>query len=168
MYIPRGQWYDYWTNNLVTGGKEIWVDTKFDEIPVFIKAGAMIPKYPVQQYVGELEFDELTLDLYYKDGKEKSVVYEDAQDGYDYKKGRYSFLTFQVTGKEKELNIQLHKEGKYDTPYSKYKINFIGFPFKVKSIEIDNEKVSFDSKKFEQNHFLIVAKEFNVLNISGE
>jgi alpha-glucosidase len=40
----------------------------------------------------------LTLDLYYKEGKEKSVVYEDAQDGYDY---RYSFLTFQVTGKEK-------------------------------------------------------------------
>jgi alpha-glucosidase len=52
---------------------------------VFIK-GAIIPKYPVQQYVGELEFDELTLDLYYKEGKEKSVVYEDAQDGYDKKR----------------------------------------------------------------------------------
>jgi alpha-glucosidase len=38
--------------------------------------------------VGELEFDELTLDLYYRRRKEKSVVYEDAQDGYDYKKGR--------------------------------------------------------------------------------
>jgi alpha-glucosidase len=63
-------------------------------------------------------------------------VYEDAQDGYDYKK-RYSFLTFQVTGKKKELNVQLHKEGKYDTNYTKYKINLIGFPFKVKSIEIE-------------------------------
>jgi alpha-glucosidase len=167
MYIPRGQWYDYWTNNFVSGGKEVWVDTKFDEIPVFIKAGAIIPKYPVQQYVGELEFDELTLNLYFKEGKEKSVIYEDAQDGYDYKKGRYSFLTFQVTGKEKELNIQLHKEGKYDTAYSQYKINFIGLPFKANSVEIDNEKVSFDSKKFEQDNYIIVAKEFNVLNISG-
>jgi alpha-glucosidase len=82
MYVP-GQWYNYWTNDFVNGGKEIWVDTKFDS--VFIKAGAIIPKYPVQQYVGELEFDELTLDLYYKEGKE-SVVYEDAQDGYDYKR----------------------------------------------------------------------------------
>jgi alpha-glucosidase len=43
------------------------------------------------------------------------------------KKGRYSFLTFQVTGKEKRTYIQLHKEGKYDTNYSKYKINLIGF-----------------------------------------
>jgi alpha-glucosidase len=34
MYIPRGQWYNYWNNDFVTGGKEIWVDTKFDEIPV--------------------------------------------------------------------------------------------------------------------------------------
>lgn len=168
MYIPRGEWYNYWTNELSTGGREVWIDTKFDEIPVFVKAGAIIPKYPVQQYVGELEFDELTLDLYFKNGKEKSVVYEDAQDGYDYKKGRYSFLSFRTIGKEKELIVQLHKEGKYDTPYSKYKINLIGLPFKVTEIEIDNEIIAFDKIAFEENHFLIVDKEFSELHISGE
>jgi len=168
MYIPRGEWYNYWTNEFSTGGREVWIDTKFDEIPVFIKAGAIIPKYPVQQYVGELEFDELTLDLYFKNGKEKSVVYEDAQDGYDYKKGRYSFLSFRTIGKEKELIVQLHKEGKYDTPYSKYKINLIGLPFKVAEIEIDNEIIAFDKIAFEENHFLIVDKEFSELHISGE
>jgi hypothetical protein len=51
----------------------------------------------------------------------------------------------------------LHKEGKYDTNYSKYKINLIGFPFKVKSIEIDNE-VLFDRVKFEEDNYLIVGK----------
>jgi alpha-glucosidase len=168
MYIPRGEWYNYWTNEFVTGGREVWIDTKFDEIPVFVKAGAVIPKYPVQQFVGELEFDELTLDLYYKNGKEKSVVYEDAQDGYDYKKGRYSFLSLRTIGKEKELIVQLHKEGKYETQYTKYKINLIGLPFKVTEIEIDNEKVEFDSNSFETNHFLIVDKEFNELHIIGE
>ncbi|MDI5895962.1 glycoside hydrolase family 31 protein [Flavobacterium algoritolerans] len=168
MYIPRGQWYNYWTNEEVKGGKEIWVDTKFDQIPIFVKAGAIIPKYPVQQYVGELEFDELTLDIYYKEGKEKSVVYEDAQDGYDYKKGRYSFLSFQTTGKEKELIIQLHKEGKYDTNYSKYKINLIGLPFKVKMIEIDNVEVSFDKNTLENEGYLIVDKGFTAFHITGE
>jgi alpha-glucosidase len=168
MYVPRGEWYNYWTNNLISGGKEIWIDTKYDEIPVFVKAGAIIPKYPVQQYVGELDFDELTLDLYYKEGKEKSVVYEDAQDGYDYKKGRYSFLSFQTTGKEKELIVQLHKEGKYDTNYSKYKINLIGLPFKVKKIEIDNVKIPLDKAEFEIQKFLIVDKEFTELHIIGE
>jgi len=168
MYIPRGEWYNYWTNEFATGGREIWIDTKFDEIPVFVKAGAIIPKYPVQQYVGELEFDELTLDLYYKNGKEKSVVYEDAQDGYDYKKGRYSFLSFSLIGKEKELIVQLHKDGKFDTPYSKFKINLIGLPFKVTELEIDNEKVEFDPIRFEENHYLIIDKEFTELHIIGQ
>ena len=168
MYIPRGEWYNYWTNEFATGGREVWIDTKFDEIPVFVKAGAIIPKYPVQQYVGELEFDELTLDLYFKNGKEKSVVYEDAQDGYDYKKGRYSFLSFRTIGKEKELIVQLHKEGKFDTPYTKYKINLIGLPFRVTEIEIDNEKVAFDSVSFDENNSLIVDKEFTELHIIGE
>lgn len=168
MYIPRGEWYNYWTNEFTTGGREVWIDTKFDEIPVFVKAGAIIPKYPVQQYVGELEFDELTLDLYYKNGKEKSAVYEDAQDGYDYKKGRYSYLSFNLIGKEKELILQLYKDGKYDTPYSKFKINLIGLPFQVAEIEIDNEKVEFDSLRFEENHFLIIDKEFTELHIIGQ
>jgi alpha-glucosidase len=166
--VPRGQWYNYWTNEMISGGKEIWVDTKFDQIPIFVKAGAVIPKYPVQQYVGELEFDELTLDLYYKEGKEKSFVYEDAQDGYDYKKGRFSFLSIQTIGKPNELIVQLHKEGKYDTNYSKYKINLFGLPFKVKEIEIDNEKISFDKKTFEKGNYLIVDKEFSELHIIGE
>ena len=168
MYIPKGEWYNYWTNEKVKGGKELWIDTKFDQIPIFVKAGAIIPKYPVQQYVGELEFDELTLDIYYKEGKEKSVVYEDAQDGYDYKKGKYSFLSFQTNGKQNELIVQLHKEGKYDTNYTKYKMNIIGLPFEVKIIEIDNVEVPFDRNTLEKEGYLIVDKEFATFRMVGE
>ncbi len=168
MYLPRGEWYNYWTNELCKGGKELWVDTKFDQIPIFIKAGAIIPKYPVQQYVGELEFDELILDIYYKEGKEKSVVYEDAQDGYDYKKGRYSFMSFQTTGKENELIIQSHQEGKYVTNYSKYKINFIGLPFKIKTIEIDNVAVEFDSETLDKEGYILVEKGFTSFHIMSD
>ena len=84
---------------------------------MFIKEGGIIPKYPVQQYVGEKEFDEVELEVYYKQGKEKSYLYEDAHDGYDYRKGRFSLRTFKLTGKPKQLIIQQHKEGKYTTPY---------------------------------------------------
>ncbi len=167
MYLPRGEWYNYWTNELCKGGKELWVDTKFDQIPIFIKAGAIIPKYPVQQYVGELEFDELILDVYYKDGKELSVVYEDAQNGYDYKKGRYSFMSFQATGKENEMIIQAHQEGKYVTNYSKYKMNLIGLPFKVETLEIDNVAVAFDSDTLEREGFILVEKGFISFHIMG-
>jgi alpha-glucosidase len=60
----------------------------------------------------------------------------------------------------------LHKEGKYDTNYTKYKIN-LGFPFKVKSIEIDNEEFHLTERSLKEN-YLIVGKEFNVLHIIGE
>mgnify|MGYP000014359962 CR=1 FL=1 len=64
---------------------------------------------------------QLSLDVYYKLGKEKSYVYEDAQDGYDYNKGRFSYKTFTLIGKEKELIIIQHKEGNYETLYSTIK-----------------------------------------------
>jgi alpha-glucosidase len=166
MYIPVGNWYNYWTGELVSGRKEAWVATDYDQIPVFIKAGAIIPKYPVQQYVGELEFDEITLEVYYKLGKEKSVLYEDAQDGYDYNKGRFSLATFRLNGKEDQLIIQQHKEGKFNTSYIKFRINLHGLPFKIKAIEVDNEEIAFDALSFEGNT-LVIDKDFNELHIIG-
>jgi alpha-glucosidase len=168
MYLPKGNWYNYWTNELVEGKKELWVATNYDQIPIFIKEGAIIPKYPIQQFVGEKEFEEITLDVYYKFGKEKSVLYEDAHDGYDYNKGRFSLRTFNLTGKEKELIIQLHKEGEFMTNYSKFRINLIGLPFKVSSIEIDNEKVSFSTVSFDGKNTLLVDKFFTELHIVGK
>jgi alpha-glucosidase len=168
MYLPKGKWYNYWTSELVEGKRELWVATDYDQIPIFIKEGAIIPKYPVQQYVGEKEFEEITLDVYYTTGKEKTVLYEDAQDGYDYNKGRFSLRTFNLTGKEKELIIQLHKVGEFMTNYQKFKINLIGLPFKVTSIEIDNEKVPLETVSFDGVSSMIVDKFFTELHIVGE
>jgi alpha-glucosidase len=166
MYLPIGNWYNYWTDEVISGRKEIWVSTDYDQIPIFIKEGAIIPKYPVQQYVGELEFDEITLEVYFKLGKEKSVLYEDAQDGYDYNKGRYSLATFSLKGKEDQLVIQQHKEGKFNTQYSKFRINLHGLPFTVTKIEIDNEQISLDSVSF-VDHSLVIDKDFSELHIIG-
>lgn len=167
MYLPKGNWYNFWTNEFIEGKKELWIKTTFDQIPIFIKEGAIIPKYPVQQYVGELQFDELVLDVYYKLGKEKSTVYEDAQDGYDYNKGRFSLRTFTLNGKEKELIIQQHTEGTFETQYSKFKINLNGLPFKVKKIELDNEKISLDQVRLNGDNSLIIGKDFTELHLFG-
>ena len=57
MYVPRGKWYNYFTGELIEGGSEKWVEADLDEMPLFVKEGAMIPTYPVQQYVGEKEIE---------------------------------------------------------------------------------------------------------------
>ena len=121
----------------------------------------------MQQYTGELEISELSSDVYSKLGKEKSVVYKDAQDGYDYNKGRFSFKTFSLVGKEKEFIIQQHQEGKYETLYSHIKINLKGLPFKISKIEIDNEQVTFENVGFIQENYIIIQKDFTELHFIG-
>ena len=166
MYIPRGEWYNFWNKDIISGGKETWVDADIDSMPIFVKAGAVIPKYPIQQYVGEKVIDELTLDVYYKNGKEDSELYEDADDGYDYTKGRYSLKKFNLVGSENKLVIRIHKSGKYITTYNTFKINLFGLPFKVKSIKLDNEYVDLKDVKFKDNT-LTIPKEFTNLQIKG-
>ncbi len=168
MYIPNGNWFNFWTDELVKGGKEMWVDADIDSMPIFIKEGAIIPKYPVQQYVGEKNIDEVVLDVYFKKGKEQSKLFDDAHDGYDYKKGRYSLRTFKLTGKSKELIIQQHKEGKYITTYNTFKLNFHGLPFMIESIQFDNVDISLSDVKMNGDNTMIIDKNFAQLHIKGK
>ncbi|MBT8321832.1 MAG: glycoside hydrolase family 31 protein [Eudoraea sp.] len=167
MYIPRGKWYNYWSGELLEGGMEKWVAADIDRIPIFVKEGAIIPKYPVQQYVGEKEIEELTLDIYYKAGIENSTVYEDAQEGYDYTKGYFSLRNIKLNGKENELIIQQFKDGTYITPYKQFRINLLGLPFKIKAIEVDNVQVPLQEIKPNGDNTILVSKDFTELHIIG-
>ncbi|WP_033960586.1 glycoside hydrolase family 31 protein [Psychroserpens jangbogonensis] len=168
MYIPRGNWYNYWTNERVKGGKELWVDAEIDSMPIFIKEGAIIPKYPIQQYVDELEIDEVTLDVYFKKGKEVSTLFDDAGDGYDYTKGRFSLRTFKLRGKENELIIQQHKEGKYTTKYKTFNLKIYGLPFEVKEIQVDNEVIDIKRLIVDEFSKIVIDKDFSELHIIGK
>ncbi|EAR01914.1 glycoside hydrolase family 31 protein [Maribacter sp. HTCC2170] len=168
MYIPRGKWYNYWNNEIVEGGKEQWVEADIDIIPLFVKEGAIIPRFPVQQYVGELDIKELDLDVYYKLGTENSTVYEDEQDGYDYKKGQYSLRNFKLKGKEKRLVIQQFKDGTFVTSYDTFRINLRGLPFEIGVVEVDNEEVPLDQVKPNGGNVIEVNKDFTQLLIKGK
>ncbi len=167
MYIPHGKWYNYWTDELVEGGKEKWVDAEIDSMPLFVLEGAVIPKFPVQQYVDEKKIDEVTLDIYYKEGKERSQLFDDAHDGYDYTKGRYSLRTFKLTGKPNELILQQHKEGKYITTYNNFKLKIHGLPFEVKEVQLDNVIVPLSELITDENGLMIVDKDFSEIHIIG-
>jgi alpha-glucosidase len=166
MYVPEGNWYNFWDNTLLKGGNEVWVDADLDSMPIFVKAGAIIPKYPIQQYVGEKKIEELHLDVFFKLGNEKSQVYEDAEDGFDYKKGRFSLRNFNLLGKEDSLTIQQFKSGKFITSYETFEINLIGLPFEIKKVEVDN--VIIDISTNLRNNILVITKEFTELHIMGK
>jgi len=139
MYLPRGNWYNFWTNEKMKGGKELWTDAGIDTMPIFIKEGAIIPKYPVQQYVGEKKIEEITLDVYYKEGKEDSQLFEDLQDGYGYVTGDYRLRTFKLIGRKNQLIIQQHIEGNFKGDTKKFKLRIHGLPFQVDTVQLDNQ-----------------------------
>ncbi|MGB7392902.1 MAG: glycoside hydrolase family 31 protein [Pricia sp.] len=168
MYIPRGDWYNYWNDEVFEGGKEKWVVADIDKIPMFIKAGAIVPRYPVQQYVGEKKITELILDVYHLQGDENSTVYEDGGDGYAYESGKYSLRNFKLSGKEDELIIQQFKDGSFKTNYEMFKVQLHGLPFKIKKVKVDNEDVDLKDIKLNGENSIEVSKEFTQLVISGK
>jgi alpha-D-xyloside xylohydrolase len=105
LYLPAGNdWYDFWTGEKISGGKKINKETPFDIIPLYVKAGSILPVGPVVQYAEEKKWDSLEIRIYPgADGK--FVLYEDENDNYDYQKGAYSTINFNWDDKKKTLTI---------------------------------------------------------------
>ena len=109
VYLPEGaSWYDFWTNEKAKGGQEITKSTTIDEIPLFIKAGSIIPFGPKVQYATEKKWDNLEIRVYPGANGEFSL-YEDENDNYNYEKGAYSTITFTWNDASKSLTINNRK-----------------------------------------------------------
>jgi alpha-D-xyloside xylohydrolase len=111
-YLPKGaMWYDYWTNKQYKGGQRVTITTTFDRVPMFVRAGSILPLGPEMQYVGEKNWDNLELRIY--PGADGSfTLYEDEGDNYNYEKGTYSVIQFSWNEKTHTLTIG-DRQGRY-------------------------------------------------------
>jgi len=105
IYFPSGTaWYDFWTGEKLAGGKKVTREVPLDIIPLFVKAGAIIPFGPKVQYAEEKKWDNLDIRVY-PGANGKFVLYEDEHDNYNYEKGVYSTITFNWDDARKTLTI---------------------------------------------------------------
>ncbi|MFL5745379.1 MAG: TIM-barrel domain-containing protein [Niastella sp.] len=104
-YLPAGtDWYDFWTAEKFSGGKKVSRQTPLDLIPLYVKAGAVIPVGPAVQYAEEKKWDSLEIRVY-PGANGKFVLYEDEHDNYNYERGVYSTVTFTWDDSKKVLTI---------------------------------------------------------------
>jgi alpha-glucosidase len=90
VYLPAGAWYDYWTNQKYTGGTMISVEAPLETVPMFVRAGAIIPSGPSLNYVGEKPVDPITFSIYPDDkGTATGSLYEDDGLSPAYKTGTF-------------------------------------------------------------------------------
>jgi alpha-glucosidase len=143
MYLPRGEWYYYWTDELKSGGAEVWAAADLTRIPLFVKAGAVVPMQPVLQYVGEKPVEQLTLHVYYKNGTAESILYDDGGEGYAYQEQDQKTLRrFRVTSDTEGLTITQTIEGDYQPSYGTYRLVLHGLPGEAHQAVVDGETVS--------------------------
>jgi len=94
IYLPAGQWFDYATGQRYQGPVTIKYNCPRRRIPIFVKAGAIIPMGPEMDYVGQKPFDTITVDIY-PSGTSHFTLYEDDGKSYDYKRNhRFANVSF--------------------------------------------------------------------------
>lgn len=120
VYLPEGTWYDYWTGEAVEGGSFFVRKAPLDVCPIYVKAGAVIPKYPVRMYVGEDKDDVLILEAY--PGEGTYVHYQDNGKDFAYREGAYN--EYRVVNRNGKADVEKIHEGYKD--YGKIEIKAAG------------------------------------------
>lgn len=103
VYLPEGEWYDYWTGEKHSGKSTIVKDAPLDVCPIFIKSGSIIPNYPAMHYIGEKKTEHLILDIY--PGKGNYTHYMDDGESFNYRNGEYNSYHFNVCDNEIEIAV---------------------------------------------------------------
>jgi alpha-D-xyloside xylohydrolase len=104
VYLPAGAgWYDYWTGKAAAAG-EVKASAAFDAIPVFVRAGSIVPYAPAMQYVGEKASDPTTVWVY-AGANGAFDLYEDQGTTFDYEKGAFAEIPMHWDEKAGVLTI---------------------------------------------------------------
>ena len=111
-YLPKGtDWYYFWTGQRYKGGQNVTLSTTLQDVPMFVRAGSILPLGPEMQYVGEKVWDNLELRVY-PGANGTFTLYEDEGDNYNYEKGVYSTITIKWNDKGRSLTIG-KRQGEY-------------------------------------------------------
>jgi alpha-D-xyloside xylohydrolase len=112
VYLPAGhRWYDFWTDALREGGRTANADAPLEVIPVFVRAGSIVPMTQVMQFVDQVPDAGYEVRVYCgADGE--FILYEDAGEGYEYENGKCAFVKIVWCEKRGELMLSA-REGSF-------------------------------------------------------
>lgn len=124
VYLPKGtKWFDFWTGEVLNGGQMVTKEVPIDIIPLYVRAGSIVPFGPKVQYSTEKKWNNLEIRIYPgADGE--FVLYEDENDNYNYEKGAYSTIKFTWDDANRTLNIA-DREGTFPGMLKSRKFNIV-------------------------------------------
>jgi alpha-glucosidase len=145
VYLPEGVWYDWWSGDRYDGPTHILAAAPLDRMPLYVKAGAIIPMQPVMQYVDEGPVDHLTLKVWPGDGE--FTLYEDDGQTWNYRQGVWCTMTCQVKHDNDRLNVTLsQRQGSWQPSYTQ---------LTVEMVDIGKQHFDNEGKALEANFYYI-------------
>ncbi len=142
VYLPSGAWYDFWTDELYAGPAHIQAAAPLERLPLFVRAGSVVPMAPPVQYVGERPPERLILHIYPGDGQ--SVLYEDDGQTWAFQDGDYQLTHFTLTAKgdpPSHLEIRRQVEGEDASACQHFEVIVHGVDRRPDAIVLDGEQV---------------------------
>ncbi|HTM94044.1 MAG TPA: TIM-barrel domain-containing protein, partial [Flavisolibacter sp.] len=149
MYLPKSAgWYDLYSGKFYAGAQKINADAPYEKMPVFVKAGSIIPFGPELQYTSEKPADIITLNIY--TGADASFnLYEDEGTNYNYEKGAFSIIPIKYSEATKTIVIG-DRKGSFNGMLQKrlFRINIIS-PGKAQRLDFDasDKEVTYEGRK---------------------
>ncbi len=141
VYLPEGQWVDYWTKEVIEGKQYIVREAPLDLCPIYIKKGSLIPNYREMEFVDSENLEELVLDIY--PGNLTYHHYQDDGESFAYEKGQYNLYEFKVSVEE-ELLIEVNKPVNNYREYTKLMFKINNYP--AKAVYVDGEICTFQQE----------------------
>jgi alpha-glucosidase len=116
VMLPKGDWFDYWTGTRVAGGTTLHLTPALDMIPIYVRAGAIIPQQPVVQHTGETPNGPLELRVY--PGPDCSgSLYQDDGHSFAYTRGEYRRVQFTCRATENSVRVNISAPEGTCTPW---------------------------------------------------
>src|ERR1019366_2470025 len=105
VYLPAGaSWYDFWTGSSLRGGQTVSAAAPLERLPLYVRAGSILPLGPQLQYTSEKPADPIELRIY-RGADGKFALYEDDGESYGYERGEHSTIVFTWDDSSKALSI---------------------------------------------------------------
>jgi alpha-glucosidase/alpha-D-xyloside xylohydrolase len=109
-YLPAGEWYDYWSSKPVEGGKQVTAEAPLETMPLFVRAGTILPRGPVKQYVDEPSTEPVKLTIYPgADGQFQ--LYDDDGVSFAYEQGMFTLVDLKWNDAARTLEYTLASRG---------------------------------------------------------
>ncbi|MFN2364216.1 MAG: TIM-barrel domain-containing protein [Halarsenatibacteraceae bacterium] len=171
VYLPAGNWYDFWTGELYEGGKSHLYQAELDRLPLFIQAGSsFVTMEPVQYIAGS--FNDLTLNIVLgeADFQFRDRIYEDDGISFEYQQEAYNLIEYEVSAVEDEIKVEfINQKLGYDSELNNLQIRIMNLDYDAVKVTFNGNLISANDYIYQGDDLIISLpyQEEGVLNISA-